>query len=164
MVSLVVAELSHLEAKQCWADYAEALGSEDLHNAYGHHWPREPIFGEHIFEFRIPTCGELATPVGWGSLLWDAAEQVTWLSLGVLPDAQAKGLRFDISAWLRGWAFRNTECAAVGCKILDTNPVFQTWMREKSNLHGWNYAGRITLPEPAYDVHMFLRETWAANA
>lgn len=159
MIDLRVKELSFLQAVQLWKDYAEAVGQDTLHAAYGSHWPRFPVHGERIYEFCIPTCGTIGERVGWASLIYEPTERVTWHSHGIFPAYQKLKLTYPLTHISKGFGFSETPCLAVGAKILDTNTSYQAWMREHHVERGWKAAGRVTLPE-GYDVYVILREDW----
>lgn len=160
MSEVVLSVRAMTDVRGFMAAYRDAIGAEAMRNAYGPHWPRARLHGEELFE-----CRDLADQalLGWGSLLYDASERVMWHSHGIFPAYQARGVTPQLSRWLRRFAFEHTPCVAVGCKVLDTNPRFQLWMREKNPNPGWQFAGHITLPPPGYDVHIFSRAYWEAH-
>lgn len=159
-MEFTVTRLGECEASRLWQEYADAVGLETLHAAYGDHWPRPVLHDETVFEFRIPTCGGNSVTVGWASALYDQAERVVWQSHGIWPAFQKQNVTPYVTRWLRAWAFNHTTCVAVCCKILDTNAFYQKWMREKNPNKGWVYSGHIFLPEPGFDQYTYSREYW----
>lgn len=151
--------LGETRTKEMWDHFAESVGPKVLQAAYGDHWPRPKLSWELVFEFR----GGAGEQYGWGSLIYDPTELVTWHTHGVFPQFKGQEISAQITRALRATAFRATPCIALCCKILDTNPRGQRWMREENPNKGWVPAGRIALPAPGYDVYSFSRDYWEQN-
>lgn len=156
---LIVTPLSFLDTVEIWREFADAMGKTALQAAYGAHWPRLPVTGERVYSFKAPTCGTEGVTIGWASLLYNPLEQVTLHSHGIFPEYQRLKLTKPLTNLSKSLGFSETPCVALCAHILDSNPEYQTWMRQNHVKRGWKAAGRITLPE-GYDVYVILREDW----
>lgn len=132
--------------------FAHAAGggwSDQLEAAYGGVWPPPHLLQPAQSVWRFTHNGAL---VGWGALTAEPSEQATWISLGVWPDVQRRGVRVVIRNMLTAFAqAQGVSQIRIGVLLTNT-PHLRRCLTEASAGGEWRHAGMVWWPEPGYAI------------
>ncbi len=146
--------LNNEEAYCLWVAFGIEIGIITLREIYGPYWPRKPLPGEVVYEWR--KGDDL---VAWTSIREDLLEPVLHALLGVFPKHQNTGharMIFDLAIGEGFRLFPNSEWVFVD--ISKKNPRFFDYMKRQNCR--WKQVGELLVPEPGYTIFGLEKEIY----